>query len=1717
VFIIQPYGNWAAETGPAWRSLDGMKTSDLVLNWYDVSNTLSWERFVLRRGQFLVFDLHDAGSGLLFAKARLPYSTIINKYMATRNEVVTVFVEYDVANEYGGGKLGGVARMHLDLSVNTFVRTKKSAEFWDTHRSEHWTSFPIAPISTGMVRQKYKEIASDYDQQKVVHPCFFGFRVRWRGNPEDEARFTHPMFRGFTLTKKPTPKKLASELSKNMQKDAKPNPWRWDANAAALGRCPVCTDGISGCPRCFMFPLHKTGFPSTPQEFAYDPDRERQKQREAEKKLIKIALKRKRRLDRMKLSAETGQFEEGSLGSMSEEHASDDGDDHSEFTSTGSHYENATDPHMTLHTNLTTYKSIRAYRNVVQKLMTVFVKLVPTGYVRKFVVDPSDTIFHLYNMYNSHSNYGTAHSSMLLIPTIVGMFELHPELAVESDLLMAVSRGRDTLGDYGLRERNGTVVMLFIPNYKKEYVPKYLSTFFEKNTDFSLKTLPMHDTVEKLPPSITGDIVQKYLRGLFEVEYAKQQTDMLREFVQRGLTYHQSRDAKAALNMKQMKERSVEALKEKNAMKLRLESQLKGLTGPERKAAKIALKKRELDKKRSVLYEQEKTEHDARRSEEAAHTRRSKSAGTDGAGGMGILKRPRPESSRSSGSSYSGSSGESESSAGDGTEDGSSSSDSESSSDHSSSSESDDDDERRAKRRRDAKPAVDELESEQDEFDDGPDVESTPVPASPRGGRPRSAVSDRSDGSAGFRRKFYVVDDDVAARGDWLSGSDGSAMEPSDASHSQESGTQRTSLSPASSVTGLSSALFGTGGSSTSGGGSMTSRSHSTYDSRTEYTRSDGTYSESDYSYPTSRSGSSYTTYSREGSDSYTARSYASRASSASSSRSYYSESSTSSYRSGGSGSSGTHSHSSYDSYGSYDSRSSYASYDTASSHTTSYTADSLSSEYHYPEDRGAPHHRGASVHSLFSGLTEPPSVHSSQASGPTVPTLYSGLPPSKSGASGRGSTQEGPSSARSGSSYSSYTSFVYTDSQTSSRSRSNSDSTGGLFTYRSALDSLPSSRSSTSSAYFTRDSPRSESEASRASHSDSYRSASQYSAQSDSRPQSASSSVLSDSTYHSMVSEVSEASSYEAAPSQQSASQEASSAEQRTKSTLFSREYSSGTGSYSTRGGSSYVSYTSDGSQSHSTYSRGSSFRSDGSGGSSHTAPSYDDISMYSSEVRTSASSVPESTRSGSQADDVSETSQSSTGARSLFSSAAESSTANTHPSGIRYRNNQFPVRTVHFEASQETLRKRFEKMKRPRAAVQQAQFQSLVLPLPDDNSSVGSASTATVQVSNFYADGTPVKPPLTRTVTPPKSSQPHARSRDSVSVASSYDSVSSSGSRGSDYRSQSSLASHSRSVESTHSSAQSASTYATERQKRRLMQLHQPRSHASQRDDSSQSQSLSRSLSHSGPDSARSSSADSTYSDSCSEYSDSTGSHYSTSRSQHTADSTITGNTYPSPRTGFVQRKRAHLQHAASFDGHSAAGSTSSGTALSGIHLLFSCLEMDNDINTACTCYCEPTPDPRGSHIMSRGSLGSSTYRSNSDSEFFAFSEDSGSRREASSRRFHSSGDSLSGSQRSGYFSMASSSGQDGDSSVYGNGSGYSDQHSSSGGVPQSSGSESRQVLRPTRPQGRGDGQSAQLHALSGDSGSVGSQGSSSTGTVDYIYRSDVLSSGDSGDDKW
>jgi hypothetical protein len=37
------------------------------------------------------------------------------------------------------------------------------------------------------------------------------------------------------------------------------NPYHYDALAASQKRCPVCTEGLDGCPYCYMLPVHATG------------------------------------------------------------------------------------------------------------------------------------------------------------------------------------------------------------------------------------------------------------------------------------------------------------------------------------------------------------------------------------------------------------------------------------------------------------------------------------------------------------------------------------------------------------------------------------------------------------------------------------------------------------------------------------------------------------------------------------------------------------------------------------------------------------------------------------------------------------------------------------------------------------------------------------------------------------------------------------------------------------------------------------------------------------------------------------------------------------------------------------------------------------------------------------------------------------------------------------------------------------------------------------------------------------------------------------------------------------------------------------------------------------------------------------------------------------------------------------------------------------------
>ena len=98
-----------------------------MMNLYDLAGKYKWETFIMRLGQSVVFDLHDGGSGLVFGKARVLYEDIVRSPRDPQGMTI-MYLEFHIANEYGGGKTGGVLRLHVDLSVNVYVRPPKAPE-----------------------------------------------------------------------------------------------------------------------------------------------------------------------------------------------------------------------------------------------------------------------------------------------------------------------------------------------------------------------------------------------------------------------------------------------------------------------------------------------------------------------------------------------------------------------------------------------------------------------------------------------------------------------------------------------------------------------------------------------------------------------------------------------------------------------------------------------------------------------------------------------------------------------------------------------------------------------------------------------------------------------------------------------------------------------------------------------------------------------------------------------------------------------------------------------------------------------------------------------------------------------------------------------------------------------------------------------------------------------------------------------------------------------------------------------------------------------------------------------------------------------------------------------------------------------------------------------------------------------------------------------------
>jgi len=239
----------------------------------------------------------------------------------------------------------------------------------------------------------------------------------------------------------------------------------------------------------------------------------------------------------------------------------------------------------TVHTKLTTFDGIKRAR-VVMSFFTVYVKVLPGGYIRKFVCSDNYSMFYFQQMFNAHSHWGNSISPKFLLPSDRGLFEMEAEMEPANDVLNSVSTGADTFSNYGVRENKSTIVLIFIAKYHPQNISQILTTYMERNTKYKADFLSVYDNVRnKLPPSFMADNLQSNLRELCNRQYNDQELARKNYFVEAGIAYVRGKDAAQAAYMKKKREDAFQAERDAKAKDRRIESQLKGLSGEEREAA----------------------------------------------------------------------------------------------------------------------------------------------------------------------------------------------------------------------------------------------------------------------------------------------------------------------------------------------------------------------------------------------------------------------------------------------------------------------------------------------------------------------------------------------------------------------------------------------------------------------------------------------------------------------------------------------------------------------------------------------------------------------------------------------------------------------------------------------------------------------------------------------------------------------------------------------------------------------------------------------------------------------------------------------------------------------------------------------------------------------------------------------------------------------------
>ena len=112
----------------------------------------------------------------------------------------------------------------------------------------------------------------------------------------------------------------------------------------------------------------------------------------------------------------------------------------------------------------------------------------------------------------------------------------------EDEFVRAENTGLYTLDQYGLNERNSTIILLYFTIYMPSYATYLLSSFFENNSSFHIGQLPTIANISKVTKNLSNDELQVNLRTIVLRQFTIQQYGLKQQYDKEQLKFNHIQD-----------------------------------------------------------------------------------------------------------------------------------------------------------------------------------------------------------------------------------------------------------------------------------------------------------------------------------------------------------------------------------------------------------------------------------------------------------------------------------------------------------------------------------------------------------------------------------------------------------------------------------------------------------------------------------------------------------------------------------------------------------------------------------------------------------------------------------------------------------------------------------------------------------------------------------------------------------------------------------------------------------------------------------------------------------------------------------------------------------------------------------------------------------------------------------------------------------------------